>query len=435
MAAFAQNKGINQVLLAFAARIAAALTRAAFRVMRLFPQQEKIAFMSRQGKRPLDFRLLEPALCERFSGYRIVWACVPANGSLGFATFARQLWHVATAQLCIVDGYVPAISICERLHRATCVQLWHALGAVKKFGWQSVGTLAGHDCEIACALRMHKGYDVVVAGLPGATRGFSEAFGCGMEITASLGLPRIDYICERKRAVEQGCSAKLGLPAVLEHVLARRRDGGFAVLYAPTFRKEAARASFQLEEAVCELRASLPAEVDLLVARHPLQALDREARQCIDCGSLTYLGGTPAIDALCCVDAVITDYSAIAFEAWLAGKKVFFYVPDIDAYRVSPGLNVDPLMEFPDVAFKHVADVAAAVAAHAKRCLSDEGGAEGSSAFDCFMRTYAEGLEPGCTQRIADYAMRLVGRRGLTIPCGLPSRGVEEGEEHAAVNV
>ncbi|MDR1184773.1 MAG: CDP-glycerol glycerophosphotransferase family protein, partial [Coriobacteriales bacterium] len=61
------------------------------------------------------------------------------------------------------------------------------------------------------------------------------------------------------------------------------------------------------------------------------------------------------IDLLEIADYVITDYSAIAFEAALLRRKVLFYVPDIADYRLSPGLNIDmdelfPLITFGDVA-------------------------------------------------------------------------------------
>lgn len=42
-------------------------------------------------------------------------------------------------------------------------------------------------------------------------------------------------------------------------------------------------------------------------------------------------------------DIVITDYSSIVYEAYLLGKLVGFYIPDIQYYRLSPGLNADPL--------------------------------------------------------------------------------------------
>lgn len=406
MMASLQHKKVDQVLLVLGARVAAALTRAFFRVLRLFPQQEKVVFMSRQGARPLDFRLLEPALRERFPGCRIAWACLSASSRLTPAMFARQLWHAATAKLCIVDGYVPAVSVCEGLHRAPCVQLWHALGALKKFGCQSLDTPAGHNGQIAQALRMHRGYSCMVAGLPGAAGDLSRAFGCEPGKVVALGLPRVDYLLERRACADGGDAGALNLPPVLQRVCKSRDRGTFVLLYAPTFRKGAPKGSFRLDDVVRGLRASLPEqEVTLLVARHPLQSQRGDGSQP---GSLAYLDGVSAVEALCCVDAVITDYSAIAFEAWLAGKRVFFYVPDIDRYRRSPGLNVDPLDAFPDVAFKHVADVAAAVADYVR--LHGEGGAGQvePTSFDVFMSEYAGDLESGCTQRIADHVKDLV---------------------------
>ena len=58
---------------------------------------------------------------------------------------------------------------------------------------------------------------------------------------------------------------------------------------------------------------------------------------------------TATIDALAVADYVVTDYSAVAFEALLASKKTYFYVPDIEEYRISPGLNVDPLTDAPTI--------------------------------------------------------------------------------------
>jgi CDP-ribitol ribitolphosphotransferase len=64
------------------------------------------------------------------------------------------------------------------------------------------------------------------------------------------------------------------------------------------------------------------------------------------------------IDLLKIADYVITDYSAITFEAALLHRKVVFYVPDIKAYRLSPGLNIDPEQQFPAISFKDAASLA-----------------------------------------------------------------------------
>ena len=47
-------------------------------------------------------------------------------------------------------------------------------------------------------------------------------------------------------------------------------------------------------------------------------------------------------EALLDTDVVVTDYSSIVFEAYLLGIPTVFYVPDLDEYRRSPGLNTDP---------------------------------------------------------------------------------------------
>ena len=57
-------------------------------------------------------------------------------------------------------------------------------------------------------------------------------------------------------------------------------------------------------------------------------------------------------DALVETDIVVTDYSSIAYEAYVLGKMVLFYVPDIDDYRLSPGLNADPTVLCPKICYR-----------------------------------------------------------------------------------
>ena len=57
--------------------------------------------------------------------------------------------------------------------------------------------------------------------------------------------------------------------------------------------------------------------------------------------------GFSTIELLSVADALVTDYSAVAYEAAAVGVPVFFHVPDIDDYRKTPGLNVDPLQDYP----------------------------------------------------------------------------------------
>ena len=104
-------------------RLAAWFIRFAYFVCALFPRRDKVSFLSRQSSRPFDFALLEPEIRRSLPGYDIVWSCVPESGSFGPLLAFRQVWHAATSRVCIVDGYVPAVSVPKSHEGALCVQL------------------------------------------------------------------------------------------------------------------------------------------------------------------------------------------------------------------------------------------------------------------------------------------------------------------------
>lgn len=375
------------------------------------PHRRRIALLSRQSHDPLDFQLLEPVLRNRFPDYEVTRCCVRRGGRLGPLTALRQLWLAATSSLCIVDGYVPSVSIPRSRPSAVplppCVQLWHALGAVKKFGYQSLGTKAGRSAQAARALAMHRGYDVVIAGFEGAVVPFSKAFGYGAAQVRAVGLPRADYLTgERYRPLRErrawGVRQRL-------HLTDAELDRHPVVLYAPTFRRRAQDARWHRHYVEALYRA-LPKEAILVVSGHPLDRLDGDAAVGETPSRLRFLHSSSSIDALAFADYVVTDYSAVAFEAMLTGRKVLFFVPDIEEYRRSPGLNVDPERELGAVTFRDARDLGA--------CIADDltSGGYRRAVVDGFSRRYgidalraADGSSCG---RIADVLEALLERRG-----------------------
>lgn len=372
-------------------RLVAWLTCVLYRIFCLFPQRDRITFLSRQAERPFDFALLEPSLRNRFPGYELKWCCVREIGRMSVPLMLRQLWHVATSRLCLVDGYVPAVSL-PKSHRSKVVQIWHAPGAIKRFGYQSLDTPAGRSSHAARTLRMHRGYDLVVAGMPGAVRFFAEAFDMPAEKIVPLGLPRIDYLLssgfaglrsERYARAERAACEAFAIDAA--------PSKGTTVLYAPTFRKANSDERW-LEHSVEALsRALAKADARILVAGHPLERDDEDAMS--DGAPVAYVHGVPTIDLLHIADYVITDYSTVAFEAGYAGRRVLFYVPDIDEYRVSPGLNIDPLKELPSISSADASELACVVSGEKPY---DE------VTFRIFMDGNTQGVLDGSVARIVD---------------------------------
>lgn len=471
------------------------LVRAGSMVFSLFPRRRRIALLSRQSSRPLDFVLLEPWLRRAFPDHAVVWCCVRYGGRLGLWTMVRQLWLQATSSLCIVDGYVPAVCIpradvddgFSHVHFASsadgdsasgtgagsvrsltsmlaeaigkvlnsedagdyeddeesdefaqsvafnaavasrnstlrtvsaswrslwrgkrlapCVQLWHAMGAIKCFGYQALDTAEGRSSHMARTLAMHRGYTAVVAGARGAVPAFAQAFDCPASRVWVLGSPRVDYLAGA------GCATLRDRAAVntahrlhLEQPVRRSADGsvdgksvgaagaetgvkaahGPVVLYAPTYRKHPMNPDWH-RLYVQALRRALPDSATLVVSGHPLDGFDddepvvppgpsaaglanefpeppepsgeppldsTDAAAQHSGAQVRFLRSVQSIHALVLADYVVTDYSAIAFEAMLARRKVLFYVPDISPYRNSPGLNVDPERELPSLTFR-----------------------------------------------------------------------------------
>jgi CDP-ribitol ribitolphosphotransferase len=222
--------------------------------------------------------------------------------------------------------------------------------------------------------------------------------------------------CERKRI----------RAAVIKQYpqLANRRVN---VLFAPTLRKGngSANARRHLEE----LAGHLPAEdFNLIVAFHPLSAphageeplsrgssdegLRLDSDGVLQGGSDDRIPNTPntplapiipvshirGIDLLELADYVVTDYSAIAFEAALLRRKVVFYVPDIDVYRVSPGLNLDPEEQFASISFRDAASLAQFLQ---RDIQGDVGDLYAASGFWQYCDAYLAQPAQGATARLA----------------------------------
>ena len=199
------------------------------------------------------------------------------------------------------------------------LQMWHAFGAFKKFGYQSIGTPEGHSADFTHSYSIHRNYSWVMCSGAGVREQFAEAFSCPVDRVVALDRPEYDELT----ALAARRSAK------------RRAEGErpFCVLMAPTLRinDESAHPFRDLYRA----RETFEDRLDVQVtwSFHPLEE------------------GMPApgnvSDALLECDCVVTDYSSIVYEAYLLGVPVVFYVPDIDEYRLSPGLNTDPVCTSP----------------------------------------------------------------------------------------
>ncbi len=370
-------------------------------IFSLFPLRRRVAFLSRQGEKPsYDFERLASELRAREEAPEVVMdlSAPETQGKLRFiGHMLRQLWLARTSRVVVLDGYNPCVCIPRKRKGVYVIQLWHAVGAIKKFGLQCLDTPAGRSSADARIAHMHQNYNLVVAGGLGAVDAFAEAFGYPREQVLPLGLPRTDRLLrlaqERNINSEDRGTQKSPLDTTRSQLIDMHpwlTNGGLNILYAPTFRR--GDDGSWMQKAIAELADALgDSHVNLIVSKHPLMS-SREVPSPI----VHTIPHVTTETLFSVVDVVISDYSAIALEACLVGLPVLFYVPDIEEYRLSPGLNVDPVDNLLLTGSPHAADIV--------RVISDPTELEGCTArCRSFASRYFDGLDSNSTRAVASY--------------------------------
>ncbi len=303
---------------------------------------DEVLFLSRQANDPsYDFEELAREFEECGWKARIHVRKLSRRSIIPYTIHVlKEIVFLSQCKLVILDRYDPVVSLidfkCEPVDpddrrediahydfpvEPVVIQIWHAFGAFKKFGYQSMGTAEGHTKEAFDSFCIHRNYSWIICSGEGCREAFAEAFSYPIERVVVARRPEYDKLIRLRGELER------------EDEPIKERQ---TVLFAPTLRK-----SDESEHPFRDLyenRAFLEKELDanLIWSFHPLES------------------GLPApgdvSSAILEASVVVTDYSSIVYEAYLLGKKVLFYVPDIEGYRKSPGLNIDPSNLCPELA-------------------------------------------------------------------------------------
>ena len=183
--------------------------RVVYWFMKLRPVQKKVCFMSWQSGSPsIDFLMLEEELAEQDPQIKTVFLTKRMKkGIVGAISYYfhiyRQMYHMANSSVLVLDSYVPAVSILKHKKKLFIIQLWHSLGAIKKFGLQTVGKQGGRSVKLAEHFNMHKNYSTVISSSEKTSRYYCEAFGCPAGDILITGLPRIDYLINNKIKIRE----------------------------------------------------------------------------------------------------------------------------------------------------------------------------------------------------------------------------------------
>ena len=298
---------------------------------------KKVLFLSRQSDELTeDFRMVISELEKLDPDIRTEVICSRLEGesSGGLVRFAKDtlisMRQMADSKVVVLDAYWPAVSILKHKPEMKVIQMWHAMGKIKQSGYQTLGKESGRSSDMARLMKMHRGYDYIIAGGKAWNPFYVASFDCREEQLRNYGLPRMDRLL-----LERDANAKRFYEAYPE---LKEKE---IILYAPTFRRGY---DFDWQSLILEFMKDSGNRV-LIVKAHPGQKLEltEEMREkgVMDCPDFS------SVDILPVSDYIITDYSAIAVEAAVLKVRTLYYVPDFEEYRSKNGMNINLYDEMP----------------------------------------------------------------------------------------
>ncbi|HEY4190469.1 MAG TPA: CDP-glycerol glycerophosphotransferase family protein [Candidatus Limnocylindrales bacterium] len=267
---------------------------------------------------------------------------------------ARAGYHLAGARAFVVDDYFFPMYVITPRPGTLRLQVWHAAGAFKKFGYSVLDREFGADEAYVRMVAIHGNYSLALVSSMSVAPFYAEAFGQPVELfTSRYGLPRTDLFADparHERALAR-IKATYGLP-----------DGRRVVLYAPTFR--GATVGKARYDDLLDLRVMhdvLGDDHAVLLKLHPFvrDVLSIPA----DLTSFAIdASGDPDLNELMLVaDVLVTDYSSAMYEFALLGRPIAFLAPDDRAYVDERGFYLDFPSDLPGPVFATTTELAAAI--------------------------------------------------------------------------
>lgn len=231
------------------------------------------------------------------------------------------IYYISTSKYILLDDYYPQIYKYDIKKDIEVIQLWHACGAFKTFGFSRMGKIGGPSSKS----RNHKNYTKAIVSSECIKKNYAEAFGISEDKVIATGVPRTDIFFDEKYK-------KNKIKEIYEKypILENKK----VILFAPTFRgsgQKSAHYDFSKLD-VGKLRRELGNEYIMIMKLHPfikqgVMITEENSDFILDLSSEREIN-----DLLFVSDIMITDYSSVCFEYSLLSRPMIFFTYDLKEY-------------------------------------------------------------------------------------------------------
>lgn len=284
--------------------------------------QNKILFLS-QSRTNLNgnFEFVHDEI-KRRGDYNIVFYLSDAlKSKVNILKKMKYLKDIASAKYILLDDFYQNIYSFHLREETELIQLWHACGAFKTFGFSRVGKVGGPPL----GSKSHRNYTKAIVSSTNIRKCYAEGFGIPEEKVYATGVPRTDIFFDEQYKQNKINELENKYPLI---------KGKKVILFAPTFRGNGQKtAYYDFDKFDIEaLYQNLSKEYIIINKLHPfvtnVPVIEEKYKEfIIDLSCEREIN-----DLLFISDILITDYSSVCFEYSLLNKPMIFFAYDMEEY-------------------------------------------------------------------------------------------------------
>ncbi|WP_141501756.1 CDP-glycerol glycerophosphotransferase family protein [Bacillus wiedmannii] len=312
-------------------------------IMKIFPIKRKVTFIMSYGenlifiydemkRQKIDYNvvfLYKPTCKYEVDSYSDVKSYKFETKNI-FHTI-KSVYHLSTSKYVVIDNYFGSLAKVNFKKGVQCIQIWHAAGAIKKFG---VLAPSFNKRSLRAQKRffdVYKNFHKIVVGSDALANIYKDAFVLSDDRILKTGIPRTDLFFYEQRKQENKENILLINPSL---------KGKKIILYAPTFRDKEL-VDFDLHLDIDMMYKALKDEYIILIKLHPavrnkLNHQDKYKDFVYDYSLYPNIN-----DLFLVTDILITDYSSVPFEFCLLNKPMVFFPYDLKKYAKKRGIIGD----------------------------------------------------------------------------------------------
>lgn len=216
----------------------------------------------------------------------------------------------------ICDNFLPVIS-CRKSKKTFVVQLWHACGAFKKFGYE-----AEDDIPKGYIGHVYRNYNLVTVSSQACVVPFQKSMRQKDGVVQATGISRTDWYTDESWLKD--CREEF-------YQLHPKAQGKKIVLWAPTFRGNAGNPTQTGMDEIQRVERKLGNDYYFIYKVHPHVDSKLHLSNC-----------SMQTERLFCIsDVLITDYSSVLFDYMVFNKPFVLFVPDLKEYKQDRGFYLE----------------------------------------------------------------------------------------------